>query len=223
MAGFFIDATSSLARPEIRFHRCRTGVAACQHQVLMGESPHISKNIGEIMRRFVSGLWIVLLLVSPFEGQANEWKQYKNADGNFTVLFPGEPQDSVNSVGGGITSHTLQARDKGVIYMVVWASTDARQTVDEANFQIFKNGFLSKLPKCEVGTEQPASPTFSGYIGHGYRLNCDAPQAKLAVTGNLYWGKHYCFALMAISASSAAEPAEMKSFMESFAIVDPSK
>ncbi len=209
------------------------------------------------MRRFVSGLWIVLLLVSSFEGQANEWKKYKNADGNFTVLFPGEPQDTVNSAGGGITSHTLQVQEKGVFYGVVWASMDVAlgartfaprgitrqlqvqekgvfygvvwasmdvaQTVDEANFQIFKNSFLSKLPKCEVGTEQPASPAFQGYIGHGYRLNCDAPQAKLAITGNLYWAKHYCFALMAISASSAAEPAEMKSFIESFAIIDPTK
>lgn len=113
--------------------------------------------------------------------------------------------------------------EKGVIYTVVWASMDAAQTVDEANFQIFKNSFLSKLPKCEVGTEQPASPTLQGYIGHGYRLNCEAPQAKMAITGNLYWGKHYCFALLAIFASEEGEPAEMKSFIESFAIIDPIK
>jgi hypothetical protein len=175
-----------------------------------------------MMRRFVAGFWIVLLLVTPFAGQTGEWKTYKSADGNFTALFPGEPQDSVNSAGGGITSHTLQAREKGVVYMVVWASTEVAQTVDETNFQTFKNGFLSKLPKCEVGAEQPASPNFQGYIGHEYRLNCDAMQAKLAITGNLYWGKHYCFAVMAAYADTTA-PAEVKNFMESFAVLDPAK
>lgn len=48
------------------------------------------------MRRLVSGFWIVLLLVSPFAGQTAEWQKYRNTDGNFTVLFPGEPKDSIN-------------------------------------------------------------------------------------------------------------------------------
>jgi hypothetical protein len=56
----------------------------------------IASEKSAIMRRFVSGFWIVLLLATPFAGQTDEWKIYRSTDGNFTVLFPGEPKDSVN-------------------------------------------------------------------------------------------------------------------------------
>jgi hypothetical protein len=164
-----------------------------------------------------------LLLASPFAGHTDEWKNYKNADGNFTVLFPGEPQDTVNNAGAGITSHTLQAPRKPAFYMIVWTSADSPQAVNSTNFESFKNGFLGKLPKCEIGAERPASPALQGYIGQGYRLNCEAQQKKIAITGNLYWGKHYCFAVMSMFPADVPEPAEVKRFIESFVLIDPAK
>lgn len=181
------------------------------------------------MRRLLSGLWIVLLLgivlllASPLAGQTDEWKKFKNTDGNFTVLFPGEPQDTVNNGGSGLTSHTLQALRKPAFYMIVWTSFDSLQAVNDTNFEGFRKGFLSKLPKCEIGAERPASPALQGYIGQGYRLNCEVQQKKIVITGNLYWGKHYCFAVMAMFPTDVPEPAEVKSFTESFALIDPAK
>jgi hypothetical protein len=175
------------------------------------------------MRRLVSGLWLILLLASPFAGQTDEWKKYKSTDGNFTVLFPGDPQDTVNNGGPGITSHTLQVQQKPAFYMIVWTSFDSLQAVNDTNFEGFKNGFLGKLPKCEIGTEQPASPALQGYIGQGYRLNCEVQQKKIVITGNLYWGKHYCFAVMSMFPADMPESAEVKRFIESFGLIDPAK
>jgi hypothetical protein len=146
----------------------------------------------------VSGFWLVLLLASPFTGQTSEWQKYRNAEGNLTVLFPGEPNDSVNQTDSTIQSHTLAARQGTAIYMVIYATTVKAQPVDDANFEIFKNAVFHELPKCEVGSDQPASPALQGFIGRRYRLNCDLPQAKKTIAGNLYWGKHYSYAVMAV-------------------------
>jgi hypothetical protein len=176
------------------------------------------------MRRLVSGFWLIVLLASPFAGQTAEWQKYKNAHGNFTVLFPGEPNDSVNQTDdANIQSHTLSARQGTAIYMVVYATMAKAQLVDDANFEIFKNAVFHELPKCEVGSDQPASPIVQGFIGRRYRLNCDLPQTKKTIAGNLYWGKHSSYAVMAMFPADAAEPAEVKKFVDSFAVIDPDK
>jgi hypothetical protein len=176
------------------------------------------------MRRRVSRLCLLLLLAIPFAGQTNQWKRYKNTDGNFSVLFPGEPKDSVNQTEGDAKSHTLLATEKPAVYTVVYTTIPSPQPVDESTFNVFKNAVFKELPKCEPGTEQPAAPAITGYIGHWYRLSCDMPNSKITVTGNLYWGKHYAFAVMAMFPDSAAEPAAgVKKFIESFSVIDPAK
>jgi len=129
----------------------------------------------------------------------------------------------VNQTDATIQSHALSARQGNAIYMVVYATTAKAQPVDDANFEIFKNAVFHELPKCEVGADQPASPTLQGYIGHRYRLNCDLPQAKLTIAGNLYWGKHFSYAVMAVFRADAADAAEVNKFLDSFAVIDPEK
>lgn len=175
------------------------------------------------MRNPARGILLLLLLASPFAGQADEWKKYKNTDGNFSVLFPGEPQDSVNKSDAGLQSHTLMAQDKPAFYTVVYTNMDNEQPVDDANFEIFKNAVFKALPKCEVGTDQPASPVVDGYIGHVYRLSCAMPNVQLTMTGNLYWGKHHAYAVMAMFPATVNEPATVKTFVESFSVIDPAK
>jgi hypothetical protein len=177
----------------------------------------------EIMRRLISAFWIVLLLATPFAGQTDEWKRYKNTDGNFTVLFPGEPKDSTNEIPGGMTSHTLQIVKAPAVYTMVWTFIDAKQTVTDANFEIFKTSFLSKLPKCTVAADQPASPALPDYIGHEYQLNCDLPQGKVTIVGSLYWGKHYSYAVMGIFSATVPQPTDVKKFVESIMLIDPGK
>ncbi|HEX3095001.1 MAG TPA: hypothetical protein VHW72_20345 [Candidatus Angelobacter sp.] len=176
------------------------------------------------MRKLLSGILMLLLAAGPLAAQTSEWKRYKNTNGNFTVLFPGEPGDTVNKTEDGSQSHTLLAREGTALYTVVYTTMTSEQKVDDATFQAFKAGVFKELPKCEAGAEQPASPTLEGYIGHAYRLNCDMPNARVTIVGNLYWGKHYAFAVMTMFPSSAAEPtAAEEKFAGSFAVIDAAK
>jgi len=176
------------------------------------------------MRSLLSVVLILSLAAAPLAAQTREWKRYKNADGNFTALFPGEPADSVNKTEAGAQSHTLLAQESGAVYTVVYTLMSSEQTVDEATFQVFKNAVFKELPKCEAGAEQPASPAVEGYIGRSYRLSCDVQNTKVTVIGNLYWGKHYAFAVMTIFPASVAEVTSTeKKFFDSFAVIDPAK
>lgn len=165
-------------------------------------------------------LFLLLLTVS-FEGQTQNWKKYSNTNGNFAVLFPSQPDDSVNS--GDVQSHTLMARENGVIYTVVYTVHNTEQTVDLATYDVFKKGVFKELPKCAVVTEGPPSPGLRGYIGGWYRLDCDEPNTKVSVLGNLYWGKHFAYAVMVLHAANVGEPVAKKDFLESFALIDATK
>jgi hypothetical protein len=175
------------------------------------------------MRRAASGLLILLLLSSPFTGQTAEWKTHKNTDGNFSVLFPGTPTDTVNKTDGEIRSHTLLVMDKPVVYMVVYTAMSSEQPVNEAIYQVFKNSMFKILSNCEASTEGPPAPAIDGYIGHWYRLGCDVSGSKVTVAGNLYWGKHYAFAVMVMFPTNGPDPAGIRKFIDSFAILDPAK
>ncbi|HEY1527780.1 MAG TPA: hypothetical protein VGH51_16225 [Candidatus Angelobacter sp.] len=175
------------------------------------------------MRRLLSGFGLLLLLASPLAGQTNPWKQYKNAEGNFTVLFSGDPTDTPNSAAGGVRSHTLMAKDGGALYTVVYTSMDSDQKVDEATFVVFKDAVFRELPKCDLISEHPPAPGLGGYIGHWYRLSCEMPN-KITIVGNLYWGKRYAYAVMAMFPADTAEPTKLiKTFVDSFAVLDPGK
>src|SRR5437868_10847244 len=154
-----------------------TGAYTCQRQILMGESPHIQPNLrsyictvgkeGKTMRKLLSSVLILLLAAGPLAAQTSEWGRYKNINGNFTVLFPGEPEDTVNKTDEGVQSHTLLAKEDTASYTVVYTVMTSEQKVDNATFQAFKNGVFKELPKCEAGAEQqPVSPVLEGYIGH---------------------------------------------------------
>jgi len=175
------------------------------------------------MRRWMSGFFLVLLAATPFAGQTDEWQRYRSTDGNFTALFPGEPSDTVNPVGGDLKSHTLQMVKTPTVYTLVWSYIDARQSVTDANFEIFKTSFLSKLPNCTVAADQSASPALQDYIGHEYLIHCNMPQGKITIVGSLYWGKHYSYAVMALFPSSVPQPTSVKKYIESFTLIDPAK
>lgn len=175
------------------------------------------------MRNSVRGVLLLLLFGCSFAGQADEWKKYQNTSGNFAVMFPGEPQDSVNKNDAEIQSHTLMAQERPAFFTVVYTNMATEQTVDDANYNSFKDAVFKELPKCAVGPEQPASPAVDGYIGHAYRLSCAMPNLQLTMAGNLYWGKHHAYAVMAMFPADIAEPATVKSFVGSFSLIDPAK
>ena len=53
------------------------------------------------MRKFSVRFWLPLLIALtalPLVGQtsSNNWKRYENKLGNFAIMMPSEPQDSLN-------------------------------------------------------------------------------------------------------------------------------
>jgi hypothetical protein len=170
------------------------------------------------MRTFVLRSSLLLFIALPLAGQTADWQQYENKEGNFTALFPGQPDDSVNKSDETVRSHTLLAKEDSAAYMVVYSTMAAAQKVDDDTYEIFKKAVFNELPKCAVESEQEPSPALNGYIGHWYRLSCDMPNAKKIVEGNLYWGKRYAYAVMVMFPASVDRPQTEKKFLESFTV-----
>ncbi|HLW54655.1 MAG TPA: hypothetical protein VKW06_17595 [Candidatus Angelobacter sp.] len=166
---------------------------------------------------------LLLCLAVSLSGQTGEWKKYKNVEGNLAVLFPSDPQDSINKNDSGIQSHNLMVQTQAGVYLVVYTSMVGEQPVNDATFQVFKTAAFAELPKCVADAETAANPAIQGFIGHSYRLNCEMPNTKIAVEGNLYWGKHYAYAVLVMYAIPGARPDGAAKFMESFSVIDEKK
>jgi hypothetical protein len=175
------------------------------------------------MRKLASGALLWLLLAVSFAGQTGEWKKYKNTLGNFTILFPGEPQEDPIKSSSGPQFHTVLAQKLPGVYSVIYTTTDRALPVDEANFQSFKRSYFERLPKCVPTGDGPPSAVAEGYIGHSYRGIFETPNNRINIVVNLYWGKHHTFAVNAMFPVGEAEPAAAKKFMESFAVIDSAK
>jgi hypothetical protein len=169
------------------------------------------------VRNRILRLSLPLCLALLVSAQTDGWKDYKNTDGNFHVLFPGEPKDTVNPAQEPIHSHTLLVIYNKSGYTVIYATQSAEQPVDEATFDIYKKGVLQELPKCEVAKDQPAAPAIQGYVGHWYRLNCEGFNAA----GNLYWGKNYAYAVLVVFPANVEMPVDTKRFLDSFSVLAP--
>jgi hypothetical protein len=169
------------------------------------------------MRHRILRLSLLLCLTVLLRAQTNEWRAYKNIDGNFHVLFPVEPKDTVNPAQEPIHSHTFLAMYNAAGYTVIYATQPKEEPVDEASFEEYKKDFLKELPKCEVAKDQPAAPAIQGFVGHWYRLTC----ADVKMVGNLYWGKHYAYAVLVIFPNNIEEPPDTKRFIDSFSLIAP--
>jgi hypothetical protein len=49
------------------------------------------------------------------------------------------------------------------------------------------------------------------------------PNTKVTILGNLYWGKHYAYAVMVMFPSSTDAPQTTSKFLDSFGIIDVGK
>jgi hypothetical protein len=164
---------------------------------------------------------LLLCLAAPIAGQTDEWKRYQNAEGNFSMLFPTEPTDTKNKSEEGIQSHTLLSTVRPNIYTVVYTTMTQEQTVNDSTYETFKNAVFKELPKCNVITDRTGSHAIQGYISHEYRLSCEM-NVTVTIVGNLYWGRHYSYAVMVMFASPS-DPPTIKKFTDSFEITDTGK
>jgi hypothetical protein len=198
---------------------------------ILGEivQQHVSREVvqrigkGKEMLYWLLRISLLVSLAAPVAGQTDEWHRYKNDAGNFSVLMPVEPKESVIDEPNGQSSHTIQAISGSVGYTVVYVITKAEQTVDEATFKAYRDAFLKGLPNCDLVTEDPASPAVRGYVGHWYRMNCSVQDKKLSFVGNLYWGKHYAYAVLTMFATEPSDPPMARKFTDSFFVLDASK
>jgi hypothetical protein len=173
------------------------------------------------MRAVAIGVLLMLCLAAPVAGQTDEWKSYKNSEGNFSVLFPTEPTDTKNKTEEGIQSHTLLSMARPVVYTVIYATMAKEQPVNDGTYDTFKNAVFKELPKCTVIADKAGSPAVQGYISHQYRLSCQM-NVTVTIVGNLYWGKHYSYAVMVMFTAPSDSPT-IKKFTDSFEITDISK
>ena len=174
------------------------------------------------MRYWVLTVLLLTCLAAPFAGQSDQWQRYRNEGGNFSVLISGNPQESVSGEGAQ-ASHTIQSISGGIGYTVVYVANTAEQPVDEPTFKIYRDAFLKGLPQCDMAKEDPVSRPLAGYVGRWYRMNCDISGKKMSFTGNLYWGKHYAYAVLAMFPTAPTDPPESSRFYNSFSVLDSSK
>lgn len=166
---------------------------------------------------------LLLFLAASLSGQANDWKTYRNSAGNVAIMFPAEPQDTVNKVDKDMNSHNLAVQTSGAIYLVTYVAMANEQPVNDATYQVYKTSVFQGLPKCGIDAEQAADPDVQGYIGHWYKMTCDMPNLKVMAEGNLYWGKRYAYAVMVMYPAQGARPAGAKRFLDSFSVIDQAK
>jgi hypothetical protein len=171
------------------------------------------------MRRGLLCSLLVVLVTIPFLAQTEAWKRYQDPTGNFSVLFPANPQDSVNKEDDQLKSHTLLVVDKPYFYMVIYTVMASDQLVDDATYQAFRDGVFRQLPDCQVGSDRPAQPALEGYIGRRYRLKCDTKPKNVTIMGNIYWGKRYAYAVLVMFPQDASEPSTTDNFLESFRVL----
>ena len=185
-------------------------------------APYPHKEI-EVLMRWSTCILLLVGLAGPVGGQTAVGQSYRNVNGNFSVMMPADPHETAGDETGGQVSHTIQAFAGSTGYTIIYVLTNADQPVDEATYRIYRDGFMKALSNCDVATETAASPAVPGYVGHGYRLNCVVAGKKMVIVGNLYWGKRYSYAVLVMFPAVLSEPAYTTKFLESFAVIDPSK
>ena len=115
-------------------------------------------------------------------------------------------------------SRTLVAKDQDNAYMVIYTVMTNDQPVDQATYDQFKNGVFNQLPKCTVNSEAAPTPELAGFIGHAYDLSCNIQGVAVKIQGDLYWGKHYAYAVLAIAPEKSVSPQANARFIGSFTV-----
>ena len=70
-----------------------------------------------------------------------------------------------------------------------------------------------------MAEENPAFPAEAGYIGHWYRIKCEVTGMKVSMVGNLYWGKHYSYAVLVMFPAAPSDPSSATRFANSFSVI----
>jgi hypothetical protein len=165
-------------------------------------------------------LALILSVAGSVAAQTADWRVFKYPAGNFSVLVPADPIDTPGANPDALV--TVKAASNGIVYAVIYAHSTQNFKVDEANARQFGSGII-KLQNCTVSNESPADPPIPSLAGLHYRLACENSGAKFTYVGNIYVGKHYGYFVMGVFANAPTDPPEIKKFVDSFSLIDPTK
>ena len=162
------------------------------------------------------------VLLAQSNGAMENWRTYRSDKGNFTVLFPAEVQETSNPAPEGMESHAVATRQGGANYLVLYLVTTRENTVDEQNFEEYKSAVFKEFGDCAVQKQGDPTRKLKNYLGHSFRMACNAQQGKVMYFGNLYIGKNHAYTVMTMYAPGA-EPLGVRRFTDSFSLIDSSK
>lgn len=164
---------------------------------------------------------MLLVSLAAICSAQTDWQPYRNTDGNFSALMPTTPSEIYTHDFDSGTTHTIRSVDQGAGFMVVYEKAKGEHTVDQASYDAYERGVLQSLGECKIEDKAGASLAVPNTIGAWYRMDCTVGQTPMYLVGNLYWGKHYAYAVMVAYPHSSAIP-PIDKFVNSFGLIDTS-
>ena len=155
----------------------------------------------------------MLLFLSTAWGQM-EWKEFTSPSGNFSVLFPGTPQEQERAP-GALHLHLFGAKSGAESYGLAYADyalgTNAAEAINSERDSLV-NSFGGK-----VVDEQRTS--IDGFPGTWVRFMGRDTNGELAI----YFVGHRLYLLDALAPKSARRPANFSHFLNSFRLLSKPK
>jgi hypothetical protein len=162
--------------------------------------------------RAAKALMFAMLFVTMASGQT-EWKQFTNPSGNFSVLFPGTPQEQAS--GAPRHLHLFGAKTGAESYGLAYADyasgTNWAEAINSERDSMV-NSFGGKVVE-----EQRTS--IEGFPGKWIRFVGRDTSGELAI----YFVGHRLYLLDALTPKGARRPTNFSQFLNSFRLLSKPK
>ena len=167
--------------------------------------------------RSLSCVVCTFILSAALADTGDDWRTYRNEEGNFSVQLPGQPKTEP----AGENTFNFMLLQPGMAYLVTY-NFHSESAADDTNFEAYQKGVAKSL-ECNVLSDGPSTRPIAGYKSHQYRYDCS--QRKQIITGNLYWGTRTAYAVVVIFnvTAGSADPPNIRRFTDSFTLLDASK
>jgi len=164
---------------------------------------------------------LAISALAPASGaaQARQWKEYRSAEGGFTVLLPGQPAldtKSTNTDLGPIVMHTFMCSTDNLYCSVVYY--DVPPGVHKSSDQLLEdtcNGFVQGAKLTEKAERRAID--IDGYPGR--ELIGESPDGTFLLMARYYHVKNRIYLVMVGSAIAEASSPEVGRFLDSFRLL----
>ena len=167
-------------------------------------------------KRIVCLLLLALLLLSGCDEAEKEWATFTSEDGGFSILFPGKPEEQIESVStaiGTIETEFFIVEQKDRAYSLnyadypkeIIAASDAGSMLDGAGMGAVSNVNGELLDEKEI--------TLDGYPGREIRI--EVKEDDIIIHARFYLVENRLYVVQAVSKSEASTP-DIDKFLDSF-------